>query len=244
MIPARGGILRSLLDVLLPPLCHLCKEFIPDAGEVHICDSCRRGLPLVGPSRCTICGIPFAGVGGSHPCGDCLAAPPGYDAAAAPLLYEAPVSGLIHDYKYRHQTHLRRPLALLALEGEAGFLADSIPDLIMPVPLHRCRLGQRGFNQALLMAELVAARLQRPLVRRELQRIRPTQPQIGLSADERRHNVRGAFALGRPDRVAGRRILLVDDVLTTGSTVDECARVLKRAGAESVRVLTAARAAR
>lgn len=236
-------LLRSLTDVVLPPLCHVCRSFIPDADELHICPACRAELPFIARPSCSICGIPFSGEGESHPCGACLTAPPLFDAAAAPLLYAGRVAELIHDYKYLYKTHLRRPLALLMVQEGAHFLSPA-PEAVMPVPLHRSRLRQRGFNQALLLAEVVAGRLRVPLVRQGLLRTRPTEPQVNLSADERRQNVRGAFSVPDERCVAGRRILLVDDVLTTGSTANECARVLKAAGARDVRVATAARAGR
>ena len=118
----------------------------------------------------------------------------------------------------------------------------SRPDLIMPVPLHRKKLSRRGFNQAVLLGEILSQRLKIPLDRRNLRRIRWTEPQVNLAAGDRRKNVKGAFAVQDSDLVTGRRVLLVDDVLTTGSTAEECARVLKASGAADVTVITVARA--
>lgn len=123
-------------------------------------------------------------------------------------------------------------------------MASQKPDVIVPVPLHRSRLQSRGFNQAVLLGKLFSSRLSIPMLAGGLIRIRPTRPQIDLSAEERRNNVKGAFAASGSDGIMDKRILLLDDVMTTGSTVDECARVLKNAGAVSVTVVTIARTAR
>jgi ComF family protein len=124
------------------------------------------------------------------------------------------------------------------------FITARKPDVIIPVPLHRSRLRSRGFNQAVLLGELFSSRLSIPMQLDGLERIRPTEPQIELSAEDRRNNVKGAFAVKRPDRIQGKRILLLDDVMTTGSTVNECAKVLNKAGADAVIVATIARTAK
>jgi ComF family protein len=149
---------------------------------------------------------------------------------------------LIQAFKYRNKTHLRRPLALLTLESLSEFMQSRRPDLVVPVPLHRKKLSSRGFNQAVLLGEILSQRLQIPLDRRNLRRIRWTEPQVNLAAGDRRENVKGAFAVRDSALVTGRRMLLVDDVLTTGSTAEECARVLKASGAADVTVITVARA--
>ena len=236
---------RALLDIALPPICHICHTFIPNAGALHICPDCRDRLPPVKSPICPVCGIPFIGAGNDHRCGACLTHPPGYDSARAPFLYEGPLRDLIHSFKYSQRTHLRYPLALLTLEGlGARFFSGCSSHLLVPVPLHRSRLRQRGFNQAVLLGRVLSKRLSVPMVPDALVRVRPTEPQISLSAAERRGNVKGAFAVKRRDDIAGKRILLLDDVMTTGSTLDECARELKKAGACEVMALTIARTAR
>jgi ComF family protein len=235
---------KALLDFFFPPLCHVCRSFIPDAGALHICPSCREEMPLVESPLCTVCGIPFTGAGGDHPCGDCLTDKPAFDIARAALLYEGKSRELVHSFKYSNKTRLRRPLALLAAEGLTEFVVSRSPDLIVPVPLHVRRLRTRGFNQAVLLGELLARIWKLPLARRALQRVRWTEPQITLSASERRDNVRGAFAVQDAAAVSGKHVLLLDDVLTTGSTVQECSLVLKGAGAAAITVITIARAVR
>ena len=235
--------IRALLDVVLPPICHVCHAFIPDAGTLHICTACHDRLPLVASPLCPFCGIPFTGAGDDHRCGACLTHQPHFDTAWAPFLYEGAICDLIHSFKYNQLTHLRYPLALLALEKARGYLTNFDPHLVVPVPLHRSRLRQRGFNQAVLLGKVVSDQLSLPLLPDALIRTRQTEPQIKLSAPERRVNVKGAFEVKRTDRIEGKRILLLDDVMTTGSTLDECAGALKRAGADLVIAATIARTA-
>jgi ComF family protein len=233
---------HALLDFLFPPLCHVCRTFIPDAGNLHICSSCREKMPTVSHPLCTVCGIPFDGAGNDHECGDCLRHPPSFDVARAALIHDGPGRSLIHAFKYSNRIHLRRPLGLLTAGLLADFVALCGPDLIVPVPLHVRRLRGRGFNQAILLGEVLAREWGIPLHRQLLQRIRWTEPQISLTAEQRRDNVRGAFSVRDSAAVAGKRVLLVDDVFTTGSTVEECAKMLKKTGACHVAVVTVARA--
>ncbi len=235
-------LVKALLDFFFPPLCHICHSFVPDAGAVHICPACRGALKSVETPMCPVCGMPFQGAGEDHLCGDCSKAKPYFDAARAAFLYEGGCRELIHAFKYRNKTFLRRPLALMAAAALADFVSAQNPDVIVPVPLHKKRLRSRGFNQAVLLGELLAHEWRLPLERRAMSRIRWTIPQVNLSAAERRHNVKGAFAMANNAAVAGKRVLLLDDILTTGSTVEECSRILKCAGASEVVVITIARA--
>ena len=149
---------------------------------------------------------------------------------------------MIHEFKYRYKTRLRRPLATLAAPLLEEYVLNFRPDMLVPVPLHKQRLRSRGFNQAVLIGDLLSRRWHIPMERRALKRIRWTEPQVNLAAGERKENVKNAFEVRCPEKTAFRRVILVDDVFTTGSTVDECARVLKKAGAEKVGVITVARA--
>jgi ComF family protein len=159
----------------------------------------------------------------------------------AAAIYEGAIRDLIHRLKYDGKVQVRRPLALLMAERLAGFAGHASSDLLLPVPLHVKRIKERGFNQAILLGELLANEWRIPFGRSLLMRIRWTEPQVKLAAGERAANVRGAFAVRDPSLVKGRRVMLVDDVLTTGSTVSECSRVLKKAGAAEVFVVTVAR---
>lgn len=236
------ALFAAALDFLFPPLCHVCRTFIPDAGPLHICFACRERMTLIKSPQCVVCGVSFIGAGDDHLCGECVKSHRHVDAARAVFVYEGASRDLIHSFKYRNKTHLRRPLALLTIEQLSEFVRLRAPHVIIPVPLHRKRLRSRGFNQAVLLGELFSSHWNMPLDRHNLRRIRWTEPQVNLSAGDRRANVKGAFSLQNPDLVRGRRVLLVDDVLTTGSTVEECALMLKNAGAEDVTVITVARA--
>lgn len=234
---------RAILDILFPPICHYCKTFIPDAGDIHLCGTCMEDVVSIESPHCKTCGLPFQTEGGiDHVCGGCLMTRRPFDAARAAAVFSGPVQELVHRFKYGKKVHLRRPLALLTVSRLSPFIGEVCPDIVIPVPLHARRLRERGFNQAVLLGEVLAKEWRLPLSRRDLQRIRWTDPQVGLTAAEREANVRGAFAVADPSRMRGKRVLLVDDVYTTGSTVAECARVLKRAGAEAVLVATVARA--
>lgn len=208
-----------------------------------LCAAClATAEPLLSP-LCSCCGRPFPDFNGAdHRCGACLADPPPFVSARGALLFSGTVRDLIHRFKYNGSVMLRRPLAELAAAHLDRHVAAFGADLLVPVPLHTKRLRQRGFNQAILLGEILAQRWGCPLQRNNLQRSRWTEPQVNLSAAARADNVRGAFTVRSPAEIAGRRILLVDDVYTTGSTARECCRVLLRAGAAAVTVLTVARA--
>lgn len=236
-------MLRVLLELLFPPLCHACRKFIPNAGELHLCLRCREELHPITSPLCTVCGIPFATPGGiDHPCGACLTTPPRYSAARAALCFDGPARGLIHRFKYDRKVHLAHPLTLLANEALSSFALSSGAELLFPVPLHRQRLRERGFNQAILLGRPLSKMWRIPLVVNNLRRTRRTEPQVTLSAAERQANVRGAFSLADPAAVRGKKVILLDDVYTTGSTVAECSRVLRKGGAEEVYIITVARA--
>jgi ComF family protein len=214
--------------------------------QPYFCVGCRSGLTALEPPLCTCCGVMFTGrAGESHLCGRCLEQPPPFRRARSALVYDRAVVDVVHCFKYREKTQLARPLGMLLYRAFLRFWEEGEVDLVLPVPLHGRRLRQRGFNQAGLLAmewrrhsedrkAAVAAGL--------LVRLRPTPFQAGLRRREREGNIRGAFALRDPKRIDGRRLLLVDDVITTGATAGECARLLLAHGAAHVDVLTLARA--
>ncbi|MCM0081151.1 ComF family protein [Geomonas sp. Red32] len=232
---------RSLLDILFPPLCHACRSFIPLAGEILICPECLEKTSfLVGP-LCTICGTPFTTEKGrGHLCGDCLGRLPLHRSRSA-VVFAGPVRDLIHGFKYGNRVHLADPLAILMAGALASFREEARPELILPVPLHRKRLRERGFNQAQLLAKVLEKRWRVPVETGNLRRIRWTDPQTTLDAEARWLNVSGAFEVKNGKRLAGKRVMLVDDVLTTGSTMRECAEVLLDAGVAEVVAVTVAR---
>jgi ComF family protein len=228
----------TVLEFFLPRMCLFCGAAVGEAAPQTICPECEAKIEWVGSPLCTCCGRVFgAGDGGDRLCGDCRTEPPPFERARAAALYDGPPAAAIKRFKFAGQmallpllqSWLKRPVCLVLVE-EA--------DLLLPVPLHPKRLKARGFNQALLLARGLA---DKPLDFELLSRQRHTQPQIGLNPKERRDNVKGAFAVSRPEAVKGKNILLIDDLFTTGATAKECARVLRRAGAARVEVLTVAR---
>lgn len=235
-------LLQQFSGLLFPRICHLCKDFIPNGGEVDICTECfSKIVPLTSP-QCSCCGHPFESpIGSNHLCGGCITDPPPFSTARAALMFTGNTRELVHQFKYNRRVLLRTPLALLTAAHLEDFAKAYRPDIIIPVPLHLKRLKERGFNQAILLGEIFARRWGPPLSRNNLKRIRWTEPQVNLGATERAANVKGAFAVTNGIEIAGKRIFLVDDVYTTGSTAKECSQVLKRAGAEDVVVITVAR---
>jgi len=234
-------LIRGLLDVLFPPRCQACGRLRRDP----ICPECRAGVLMVGPPLCAVCGQPFdPSAQGAPDCADCREAKGRpYSVARSAASYEGPLVPLIWEFKYGCQMVLAGPLGMVMVEALAAGAADLEPaslDVVCPVPLHRSRLHERGFNQSRLLAEPVAAAIGKP-VAELLERTRPTRPQVDLPRESRAANVRGAFAARAEAEVTGRRVLLVDDLFTTGSTIGECVRALQRAGAAEVRVFTLAR---
>lgn len=212
--------------------------------EAMLCGSCRKHLVLAEPPLCTVCGRMFKGrQGPDHRCGDCIRQPKQFTSARSAVLYTPGFREVVHRYKYRGKIQLAGPLGEILLAAFLRFWASGDMDVILPVPLHPKRFRQRGFNQAyLLMQHWKHFESSLAATSRVLVKTRATAPQTGLGKAQRRRNIRNAFAVLRPEAVRSRRILLVDDVYTTGATVNECARVLLKSGAEQVNVLTVARA--
>ena len=210
------------------------------------CAPCTGRIRWALPPVCVSCGGPFAAAADvEHRCETCLRHPRPFRQARACALYETgvddhPLKAALHRYKYGPEASLARPLAGILL-ARCPLLVHAY-DRIVPVPLHRERLRWRGFNQALLIARPLSKQAGTPIDAHSLRRLRPTRPQVELTGAERRDNVARAFAVTRPRAVRGRRILLVDDVYTTGSTVADCSRALLAAGARVVDVLVLARA--
>ncbi len=236
------GLGRALLDAVLPLRCLGCGGIVegPDGGAV--CPPCWTRLRFLGPPQCDVCGRPFeyAVEGGPGVCGQCLATPPAYARCRAALAYDDASRPLVLGFKHRDAIHAAPAFA--AWLARAGAELCHSAELLVPVPLHRWRLLGRRYNQAAVLARALGRRVERAVVPDLLARRRATPSQGRLSRSGRRRNVARAFAV-RPSRLAlvpSRRILLIDDVLTTGATAEECARVLKRAGAEAVDVLTLA----
>ena len=232
---------RAVVDGILPPRCLACGAIVdePDA----LCGPCWAAMTFFAPPWCAVCGLPFPHpMGENAVCADCARDRPSWDRARAVMRYDKHSRRLVLALKHGDRTHLARALGGWMRRAGAEVLDGA--DLILPVPLHWTRLFARRYNQAGLLAHAIRAAGGPPVAPDWLVRRRRTPSQGRLGAVARARNVRGAFAL-RPGRsIRGKRIVLIDDVLTTGATVEECARVLRRGGAEFVGVLTLARALR
>jgi ComF family protein len=230
--------LNTFLDLFFPKTCPGCGKII--SSDEFFCPDCDKALVFIRPPLCPICGIPLES-GESHICGQCLKESPFFKAGRSCAIYDEPLSNAIINFKYQGVTALAKPFSMIMLKALSSFIKTASVDLILPVPLHIKRLRQRGFNQALLLANELGKNLKLPVKGLVLKKAKQTFPQVGLSQAERRKNVRGSFKVIFPEDVKDKNILLVDDVFTTGTTVNECSKVLIKAGARGVFVVTLAR---
>ena len=231
------------LDLLMPPQCLNCSASIERHGGV--CAPCWSNLSFIAGSLCATCGTPFElATGDDAVCGACIRDHPVFDCARAALRYDDAARRLVLAFKRADRTEIAPLLARWMRAAGADMLADA--HWLVPVPLHRGRLFWRRFNQAALLAIALGKQSGVPVLHRGLMRTRPTPSQAGLSRESRHRNVSGAFAVGKgaANMISGARIVVVDDVMTTGATVSACARRLRDAGAMRVEVLTAARVVR
>ena len=219
-----------LLRALLPSSCALCGS----VQEAAVCRACSLAYAAAGRPRCPCCANPTAAGYTDRRCGACLADAPAFDATVAACDYAAPLDGLVLGLKFSARLALA-PWMAERLREAVVIDATSLPDLLCPVPLGPRRLVERGYNQALELARPLAKGLGIPLAPRLLERVLETAAQSGVTPGERRRNVRGAFALTDGQvALGGRHVGVVDDVMTSGHTLDELAGVLKRAGAARV----------
>jgi ComF family protein len=232
------NLARGLVDLLFPRLCMSCRMPVSAQG---LCAACWSGIAFLDGPGCSCCGLPFAvELEGENFCAACIARKPAFDTARAILAYDDKSRGAILALKHADRLDLVPGFARWL--GRTGRASLSDCDLIVPVPLHRWRLWQRRYNQSAELARWLAANSGLAADPFVLVRSRSTPSQGAMaSAKARRRNVQRAFRVPDPARVAGKRILLLDDVLTTGATAESCARALKRAGATRVHVLALAR---
>ncbi|HWB47559.1 MAG TPA: ComF family protein [Stellaceae bacterium] len=232
---------RAVVDGVLPPRCLACGATVDEVDA--LCGSCWASMTFFAPPWCAVCGLPFPHpMGEGAVCGDCARRAPSWDRGRSVLRYDKHSRHLVLKLKHGDQTHLAGAFGRWMQRAGGEVLGKA--DLLMPVPLHWTRLFTRRFNQSALLAQAIHAAGGPPVAADWLVRRRRTPSQGTMGPLARARNVRGAFAL-RPGRsVGGRRVVLIDDVLTTGATAEECARVLRRAGAASIGVLVLARAVR
>lgn len=220
--------------------CLLCLGHGPQSRP-GVCDACHADLPWLG-AQCRRCALPLPS--DEQLCGHCQQHPPAFAQVVCPFLYRFPVDSLIPAFKYHDQLIYGRALAFLLAEAVQFHYSEhnhSLPDRVIPMPLHPGRQARRGFNQALELARPVAARLQLPLCRHSIERARHTQAQQGLTASERKRNLDSAFRVPSLPGVEGLHLALIDDVVTTGATADAASRTLLEAGAASVSIWCVAR---
>ena len=230
------------LNFLFPTFCVVCKK-----RGGYICNACAPKIPFVTKSFCTICGTPFPKQSGvsnnqntaqgltTHPCNACLAKPPHYDTHRALVAYSEAVPHLVQQFKYDAAfwvLHFYENFLRTEFNFYGELFSDS--DVILPIPLHPQRLCERGYNQSTELARVWQKKLQKPLVQNALVRTENTPPRQGLNRQERWDSLRQVFAVPLPATVYGRKILLVDDVHTTGATLSRASQTLKRAGAASI----------
>lgn len=242
-----SAYVHTALDFMVPAECQACCQFLGDQRVAIFCRACWDAIPVITEPYCLRCGLPFPPPSSAHPtgrtvCGGCRRSAPFFDRAWAAAYYDGVMQEAILHFKFKHKDQLGRPLAQIMLDQFPANLDLSPYDLVLPVPLHISRQRQRGYNQAAILAKHLAKCLHLPLMRNNLRRIRPTSPQTSLTSRKARlANVKDAFWVARPTRLRGRNVILVDDVMTTGVTVNECARTLKKAGVRSVLVLALSR---
>jgi ComF family protein len=238
---------EAILDLLFPPACVICNQDLQGRtylkwGGQGLCEDCGRQVPWIRRPYCPTCARPFLSSSPTaHVCGDCLLRPTPFDSARALVRYEGEIPRLFQRMKYGPQPALARFFGELLAEYLQGDFSSLGLDGVIPIPLHPGRLRQRGFNQAAVLAGRLARRLALQVVYHGLVRCRPTPPQVGMSRQERLINMRRAFRVPSVSSIAGGRWLLVDDVYTTGATLQEAARQLRRSNAAAVHVVTVAR---
>jgi competence protein ComFC len=237
-----GSFFRATLDLIYPRQCQICGETRWCENFSFLCNDCFRSAIPIQPPCCESCGLPFQGkIQEPFLCPNCSDMKLYFDRAIAIVRFQGVVRRAIHGFKYSHQSYWLKVLHTWFIQGADDLLQPETFDLIIPVPLHTLRERERGFNQSWQLIQPLAEKWALASDRNGLVRVRETVTQTNLDRQERLQNLKGAFQVSNPENIQGKRILLVDDVLTTGATANECARALSQAGATSVLVFTLAR---
>ncbi len=237
------GLVRRAIRFFFPVHCSTCSSPLTDDPIPHFCSDCWSAISLMPDARCARCDHPFPSsntttYSPNHVCRFCAEHPPSYTRAWTLYPYMPPLQHAIRFFKYQGKVSLAAPLAALMI---ARLPPLNSVDVIIPVPLHIQRLREREFNQSLLLADHIGRSLDMPVAYTNLVRTAPTPAQTTLSRKDRQKNLRRAFAVRHPDAIVNKRILLIDDVFTTGTTVNECAKTLRRAGSADVFAITLSR---
>jgi competence protein ComFC len=234
--------LNAGLGLLYPEICQLCREARATPAEGYVCGDCRAKVRFIQEPFCQRCGRPYEGdITTQFECANCLEMEWHFQSARSAVVARDPVLEVIHRYKYQRALWFEPFLAELLIRAAVPVLDQQKPSMIVPVPLHPTKQREREFNQADRLARRLGLAMRIPVNKRLLRRVVPTRTQTQLSRQERLANVHNAFAMRGGRRLNGERIVLVDDVLTTGATTSACARVLRAAGAGEVCVWTVAR---
>ncbi|MBI5178593.1 MAG: ComF family protein [Nitrospinae bacterium] len=244
------AVLKNIWDafsgIVFPASCAVCKAPLPAEELFGICPQCKEGLVQPAEHACLACAMPIDGEvagAGILLCGDCRISLPPFDLTVSGMGYGGKTRELVHRFKFQGKTGLSRFLAsTLCARLYAKLHAQAAYIIVIPVPLHRKRIYARGYNQSFLLAEEVGMALSLPVETGVLIRAKYTDPQSKQTRAERLKSIKGAFAVARPEMVEGNTVILVDDIMTTGATLAEAAKTLKKAGAKSVICAVAARA--
>lgn len=236
-----NDFLSAFSNLLFPKYCLVCSIKLTGDQEILLCETCLEKLLLIKEPFCSKCGKPFLNAAGkNHRCSVCLKTKWHFSKAYAVFVYKEPVTKVIHSFKYHRATSCLATFR--ALKNSLAHLKENADvDLVIPVPLHKKRLRHRGFNQAQILASCLFPDQKHKINPHILMRTTETPLQTNLSGKARRRNLKNAFSVTNTAAVKGKKIMLVDDVFTTGTTLNECARTLRKAGAKDVQALTLAR---
>lgn len=237
-----NDFVHEISDTLFPPLCLACSKVLSTGAQEIFCPDCLSQITFISGGLCPVCGIIFPdSPAGNHLCGNCLENKPWFTSARAAVAYDGVILDAIHQFKYgRNMTTGAALASFLAGFNFADQDLDSF-DVIVPVPLHIKRLRERGFNQSLILARALGEKHELNVDFSSLKRCKMTFTQTGLHKKEREMNIAGAFVANSPGKFREKKLILVDDVYTTGATINECAKTLVQAGASQVAVITLAR---
>jgi ComF family protein len=234
--------LRDISDLFIPPMCYFCHG-LPQNREDYICDICLNTVELPADPVCNQCGIPinrFSDTGEDLFCGACLTKPPPYQKARYAAIFSDNLRQAVLDFKYRRSAQFHKPLGQILAMGYIRYFQDGIHDLIIPIPMHSRELRRRGFNQSALLASFLSKSIDAPFHRRALKKTKDTVPQVSLNDRQRLTNLKGGFSVADPSVIKGKRILLVDDVATTRTTITEASLEILKADAQGVDVMALA----
>jgi competence protein ComFC len=230
-------LVESIVNIIYPNLCCTCKAQLSE-GERLLCKKCSEEIKIIPTPHCIKCGrhLPVKGI-----CGECRSGRHLLESVYCACIFDGVMKECIHNFKYKNRLTLMQIFKDIVFEFAIDNPFMENVDIVVPVPLHPARLRQRAYNQSVIIASEIAHTFSLPLEDRILKKIKNTRPQSALDKNKRQQNIKGSFALKKPSFVKGKRILLVDDVFTTGATANECASVLLKAGAKSVSCFTLAR---